>query len=300
MTDAELAAARENWYKWFHECRCGLWHDGDLKCPIMRIQGRHIGPEPNNPGLRFYPEAIWGDPSNKIWFMAMNPSLGEADAAERAACTNDATGRLLFSAYKGQHDLVVHKGRRSYHVFDDCVSKAALALLLGRRQFVNARDVESHVIKHLAVVNMAHCKCPDFSRNFSGRTRNRTMENCKSFLSECGEQTLRGIALWAPRIVVSFGRPVYWWLQTKHLHGCDFDIRGADPDAVPRGWSCRLTVHSDMGDRKVEVIAAPHPSRGKDYDYDVRGQVLLELRSACRTTRLGWEPPGETQTVGDS
>ena len=142
MCHRNPAFHREEWYRWFYEKQCGLWN-GD-KCPIMQVQKEHVV----RPDLRFYPEAIWGNPENPVWFMALNPGQCRRNdqrcdrEGELSACVNTVKDKnISFEEYRRRHDWIQTYDRNPHHpVFRDSVTSAAMGLLLDEPRLVCVDD----------------------------------------------------------------------------------------------------------------------------------------------------------------
>ncbi len=269
MIDRELTRKQEDWHRWFHERKCGHWQEGDRQCPIMKIQ-MGITAE-TAPGLKYYPEAIWGDPRNPIWFMGINPGqekLGNPVshvAAEREACLNTQSCNQSYEESRRRHNLVAtHREVRDHYVFADSVTKASLGLLTGRAKRVDAGDerVTDATMSGLTIINMAHCKCPDFNTHFvSSHTYEATKKTCAPFWDKCGERNLEALVLWQPKLVVSYGEAPQWWMI--HLvRNLGWALDGVDTHHDAAKWWYMSAWLSQPEGTRVRVLFLKHPRGG--------------------------------------
>lgn len=281
MTASELAAAKENWYKWFYERRCGLWHDGNLQCPIMRKQVAANTP----PDLRFYPEAFWGSPENGVWFMAINPGqeftvTPERKREEREACFNNLSCQG-YELYRTGHNVVqAHRDFAEHYVLQDKVTMASLGLITAQPRLVPAGTVGTDVVAKLAVLNTAHCKCPGrYKVNFS-RADERV------FWHACGTKNLEALALWKPRLLVCYGGPVQDFLwdvnagRTRRSDGTDWRLTDA-PGHLSDG--CRevtrvLNGRMRADSAKIRIMLVRHPALNALNAENLRETYIPALR----------------------
>jgi hypothetical protein len=271
MIDRELTRKQEDWYRWFHERKCGHWQEGDRQCPIMKIQ-MGITAE-TAPGHKYYPEAIWGDPRNPIWFMGINPGqekLGNPAshvAAEREACLNTQSCDQSYEEFRRRHDWVgTYREVRDHYVFADNVTRASLGLLTGTARLVDADDepVTDTTVSGLTIINMAHCKCPGFGDNFHlGSSHSAARETCAAFWDECGERNLEAIGLWRPKVLVTYGVAPTWWLGDVHLtkQQAGWHVENFPPP--DESWLMQHGWLFGPENLKVRLLCLKHPSRNK-------------------------------------
>jgi hypothetical protein len=280
VTDRTCTREQEDWYRWFHERKCGLWKN-DV-CPIVQRQRKHVQP----PEMRFMPEAIWGNPENPTWFMGINPGHEYSDnacarTAERRACANtvdDPIPPFTLRHYINRHDLVATFDQDEHHpVFADRVTSAALGLLLDleRPVCVDDPDVRRNArraaVERLTIVNMAHCKCPSY-----GGQRFSILQQ-RQFWQQCGSKNLDALLWYNPRLLVLLGTPPKNWL---------WDLRprpGKGDSWELDGWQSysagRLKYHPAQGQgREYRLLFLPHPSSRRGC-YDPR-RALLSYRAA--------------------
>jgi hypothetical protein len=272
----------EQWYAWFYEHRCGIWGDGG-QCPIMQSQRQHVAQS----NLRFYPEAIWGSPTNPVWFVPINPGQARANrnaaceiSAERRACPNtidDPKPKFTFERYISRHDLVSTFQQDQHHpVFADRVTSAAFGLLLNKDRVICVddpdinRDVRLAAVQRLTVLNSAHCKCPSYPR--VGVERERL------FWRQCGKKNLEAMLHYKPRLVVLFGGPPRNWLWDERPRA------NAGDAWTLTGWNFyhpgQLRQSADGWN--VNLLFLPHPSSRGCYN---PGKALHAFNA--RLTELG-------------
>ncbi len=263
---SELTETRREFYRWFHGRKCGIWGDDSSlgQCPILLEQRKHVDPV----GLRFYPEAIWGDPENSIWFMGMNPGQCAANStacqrvAERRACANtlDDADQTEEQHY-GRHNLVTTFNNDHHHpVFADHVTSASLGLLLRQPRRVCVGDtavresLRLDAVQKLTVLNTAHCKSPDY--NFGSEEKQR-------FWHECGGRNLRAIQLWQPMLIVAYGgAPQYWLLHVVHANPpSGWTLEGVELTAKAKWWN-RVALLTSPDGHQAKALFLKHPSRG--------------------------------------
>jgi hypothetical protein len=289
MTDAELAQAREDWFRWFYERRCGLWHDGDLQCPIMRKQVATNTP----PDLRFYPEAFWGRPENEVWFMAINPgqeSAGQSDerkGEEREVCSNNRN-HPTYEVYGTRHNLEqIHRDRADHYVLQDKITRASLGLITAQPRLIPATNVSTDVVAKLAILNTAHCKCP-------GTGFARADE--RVFWRACGTKSLEALALWKPRLLVCYGDPVHDFLRDVHAGHTrlsdEADWRLAD---APRRLSDAsrvvtrvLTGRVRADSVQIRVTLVKHPARNALNAENLKETYIPALRENLADLHIGY------------
>lgn len=265
MTWSNLDEAKREFYRWFHVRRCGIWGDDSSsgQCPVLLEQRRHADPV----GLRFYPEAIWGNPENSIWFMGVNPGQCSAKSsacqrvAERRACANtlddaDRTEEQHFD----RHSLVNAFGNDHHDpVFADDVTSASLGLLLRQPRRVCAGDtavpesLRRDAVQKLTILNTAHCKSPSYK--FRGAQELR-------FWHECGERNLSAIRLWHPEFIVAYGGVPQLWLlhvvRAKPPSG--WTLEGVELTAKAKWWN-QVALLTCPDGHQVKALFLKHPSR---------------------------------------
>ena len=289
MTGGERDQARENWYKWFYGSQCPMLRDD--ACPIVQEQGRHA----RLSGLRFLPEAIWGNPSNPVWFIGTNPGQvnrrrPEADAdAERIACMNTASPDRSYAEYVRRLRWNRKPETESEHyVLNDYVAKASLALLAGQSESISADNVPDVAIRGLTILNMAHCKSPCYGRLCDGKKRVFKRDSERQFWRHCGLHNLMAFTLWLPKLVVCFGGAPYWWLK---------DVRnGCSPSD---GWKIHMTgdgkelrfalTRADEGQEcTIQVLTFQHPSppNHRKFEEKLAREYTRVMRDTMKTVGL--------------
>ena len=186
---------------------------------------------------------------------------------ERRACANTMDDpEISDEAYFRRHDVLALFDEDHRHpALSDDVTSASLALLLGEQRLVCASDPivppeRMHdAVSQLTMLNMAHCKCPEFTSRLGAHSYRKAVRLNGQFWGACGELNLSAFRLWKPRSLVVFGEPPQWWferIRRNEIHEWSLDgIEGAT-------WWYKMADLAGPDRVAVKVMFLPHPSHG--------------------------------------